>query len=474
MARPMPMSDRFGLPLSTTSASAAAGYGNALDLVFSGNVGAEAEFGAAIAADEGFALAYAALASLDARQRRLADARAHALRARELAAGTTRRERQHVEVIAEALTGSAPQALRLALEHLDDFPSDAVVMQQYTFLMTGSGRPERAAQVGATLERLEPAYGDEWFYTGTRAFFLHEQDRFEEARHFAETSLRGNPRNGNASHNLAHCFYETAGYEAGLAFLNDWIVGYHPRAPFFSHLNWHRALFELTQGRYQRAHDIYRETVRESALAHVGGLGPPLADATSLLWRFDLYGRPVEAAEWAEVREFAEDVIFSSNIAFQDAHAALALAATGDSATLSKLIDRVDLRAANGSALDSEVTLPLLRGVEAFGRGAWVEAIDWLGPLSDDGRLTRIGGSQAQRMVFEETLLRAYLNAGRLEAAEALLRKRLEHRHTGRDFYWLAHIEAARGAQDASAGYRNQAHGLWADADPDAPELRSA
>jgi tetratricopeptide (TPR) repeat protein len=470
MARQTPLSDRFGLPVSTHSTTAVEYYITGLDLILSGNIGAEAELAAALVEDEGFALAHAALATLDARLRRFDEARGHAEQARKMAEGTTRRERQHVEVIAAALTGSTPQAARLALEHLDDFPGYAVVMQQLMFLKFGSGRSDRSAQAVGLLERLEPAYGDEWSYCGTRSFHLHEIDRFDEARRFAELSLRGNPRNGNASHNMAHCFYETAGYEAGLDFLNGWIVDYHPQAPFYSHLNWHRALFELTQGRYNRAHQIYRETVRESALAHAGGLGPPIADATSLLWRLDLYGRAVEAAEWAEVRDFAEDVIVSSGIAFQDAHAALALVATNDSATFSLLIDRVKKRAAEGSALDAEITLPLIRGLEAYGHGAWSEVVGWIEPIH--AQLVRLGGSRAQRMVFEETLLRAYLNAGRLEAAESLLRQRLEHRHTGRDFYWLARIDEERGATETGAVHMQQARDLWLDADPDAPELQ--
>jgi hypothetical protein len=40
----------------------------------------------------------------------------------------------------------------------------------------------------------------------------------------------------------------------------------------------------------------------------------------------------------------------------------------------------------------------------------------------------RVGGSRAQRDVFEQTLLRAYLHAGRDKDAEVLLRQRLEGR----------------------------------------------
>jgi hypothetical protein len=40
----------------------------------------------------------------------------------------------------------------------------------------------------------------------------------------------------------------------------------------------------------------------------------------------------------------------------------------------------------------------------------------------------RIGGSRAQRDVFEQTLLSAYLHAGRDDEASRMLRRRLEGR----------------------------------------------
>jgi len=49
----------------------------------------------------------------------------------------------------------------------------------------------------------------------------------------------------------------------------------------------------------------------------------------------------------------------------------------------------------------------------------------------------RIGGSNAQREVFEETLVVAYLRAGQVDQAASLLRKRLGRRPSARDLTWL-------------------------------------
>lgn len=463
--------DRYNLPLSTSSNAAATCYMQGIDLVLSGNVGAEEQLEAALRADDGFALAHAALASLDLRWRRFDSAVAHAKAARALTAGTSKREQQHVSVITSMIDGRGSEALGLADEHLDTFPSDAYILQQYIGMRRGVGCLELNAAILDKIEALEPAYGDDWFYAGTRSFQLHELNRFDESRRYAELSLASNPRNGNAAHNMAHCFYETADYVAGIDFLSDWIVGYHPDAPHYSHLNWHKALFDLTQGRYQDSYDVYRQTIRPSVqLQDIGGLGPPLADAASLFWRYRLYGSPLEqTADWTEIDQFAVVTAAGPRSPFYDAHCALSFAATGNDIAMSALIDALRAAAENGHVVTREVALPLVLGIEAFGRGAYVDAIVHIEPIFDD--LVRIGGSQAQRMVFEETLLRAYMLAGRAEKAEGLLRKRLEHRHSGRDFFWLAEADSSQGLLDAANASRQQAQSLWLDADRDAPEL---
>jgi hypothetical protein len=61
----------------------------------------------------------------------------------------------------------------------------------------------------------------------------------------------------------------------------------------------------------------------------------------------------------------------------------------------------------------------LSRGFVAFDRGDYPAAIAALAPLARQSE--RIGGSRAQHDLIEFTLLKAYLNADRLEEARQLL-----------------------------------------------------
>ena len=97
--------DRYGLELSANSARAVEKYVEGVDATLSFNLGGLEAFEAAIVADEGFALGYAALAGVHSLQGNMPKAKAVVARAQELAVGTTRRERQHVEAMAAVVEG---------------------------------------------------------------------------------------------------------------------------------------------------------------------------------------------------------------------------------------------------------------------------------------------------------------------------------------------------------------------------------
>src|SRR6185436_2585865 len=78
----------------------------------------------------------------------------------------------------------------------------------------------------------------------------------------------------------------------------------------------------------------------------------------------------------------------------------------------------------------------LAEGLGAFAVGDYEGAIRRIEPVA--GEITRLGGSHAQRDVFEETLIQAYLRTDRREQAAALLRRRLDRRPSARDLDWLA------------------------------------
>ena len=456
--------DRYGLPLSTASEAAARAYGAGLDHLLALTAGGEEQLRAAIAADEGFALAHAALALLLQAQGKMPEAAVSGERAHRLVAGATERERRHVAAVAAAVSGEMARAYALIREQLAAHPRDALLLRQAIFAISFSGAMRPKEEMLALLDQVAPAYGDDWYFLSQYAMALQDLNRLEEARRFAERSLVLHPRSASGVHPVAHVFYESNDHSAGAAFLGGWLTDYEPHAPYHAHLSWHLALFELAQGHYSRVMDLYETAIQPS----VASGRSVMFDAPSLLWRCELYGTAETPIPWQPVRDLIDRLVPRPGAAFPDSHAALTYAACDDEASLNRMID--DLRAldARGHSTAGSVTLPLVHALIAFRRGDYAAAVHWFEPLKE--QLVRLGGSHAQNEVFEDTLIETYLRAGRYDEAETLLRTRLDRRPSARDYFWLGRAQAARDDAGAAASLA-QARAHWSSAEPASREL---
>jgi tetratricopeptide (TPR) repeat protein len=444
----MPFTDRYGLALSTNSARAAEAYCRGLDHALAAEAEAEACFREARQEDPGFALAHIAEARLLQFRMQPKEAREAADRALQVVGGATRRERQHVECIATAVAGDSAGALARVREHLAEFPRDAFVLSQATGvygLIGFSGRLERNEEQLALLESLAPAYGDDWWFLSQLAFAYNELFRHREAQATVERSLEGNPRNGHAAHTVAHIAYETGDAAGGAAFLARWLEGYNPAHQLYVHNHWHLALFELAAGNFDRVLDLYDRVIRPTVAT-----SPPLVtlpDAASLLWRCTLTERPASDLPWDEVVAYAAANFPRAGVTWADAHCLIAWCAVRDTQRLETLVGQLRDRAAGGRLNAGPMLVTLGDAYLAFARGDWDRAANLFQLARPE--FVRLGGSHAQRDVFEETLIEACARAGRLEQARAILEERLNRRPNGRDRRWLEHISARQAAATA-------------------------
>ena len=458
-------SDRYGLPLSTPSAAAADAYVQGVDHLLALTAGGEERLRAAIHADEGFALAHAALALLLQLQGKLPEAAETGRHARTLVDGTSERERGHVAAVAAVVTGEMQRAGALVREQLAAFPRDALILRQAIFTISFSGAMRPKEEMLALLERVAPAYGDDWYFLSQYAMALQDLNRLEEARRIAERSLTQHPRSASGVHPVAHVFYESDEHAAGAAFLGDWMADYEPYAPYYTHLSWHLALFELAQGHYGRVTELYDRAIQPS----VASGRSVMFDAPSLLWRCELYGAAPKPLPWRPVAEMIGRMVARQGQVFPDSHAALTYAATRDEAALNRMIDALRVLDLNGHPTAGTVTLPLVQGLAGFARGDYEEAARRFEPIKD--RLVRIGGSHAQNEVFEDTLIETYLRAGRYDDAETWLRRRLDRRPSARDYFWLGRAQASRGDPAEASASLAKARCGWSMADTDSREL---
>jgi hypothetical protein len=187
-------------------------------------------------------------------------------------------------------------------------------------------------------------------------------------------------------------------------------------------LSWHLALFHLGLGRPDRAWELYASSIRPdvSLSAPMG----TLCDSASLLWRSELAGEKRSLGDWQSVAAHAERSFPRIGLAFADAHSALAYAAAGQVDAFERCVAEMRRVDAEGRLAAGHVLPVVAEALGAFARGEWESVIRLLAPEIE--RFVRIGGSRAQRDVFENTLLAAYMHAGRSADAASFLERRLD------------------------------------------------
>ncbi len=419
------LTDRYGLPISTSSHTAAQAYIAGCDCLFAGSAGVRRHLETAIAADPAFALAHIALARGLFLEADVATARQAAARAREMAAGATARERSHVHALALAIDGKAPEALVATRAHLGEWPRDALVLAPATgvFGLIGfSGRPMRESELYELMLGLAPHYGEDWWFESQLAFAACESGRLDEAFSRIERSMATNPRSGHGAHIQAHVLYEMGETRRGFEILDGWLPQFDRAGLMHCHLSWHVALFALRLGMTERAWQAYRDGVHPGA-----SWGPPLnvvTDAVSFLWRSELGDVPRRASLWREVEGYALEKFPKPGVAFADVHTAIACVANEDFAALECLLRGLQERLAAGKLAPGPVVVLLAESFAAYAKGDWERAIAGFERALPE--TVRIGGSRAQRDLIELTLIAAYLKAGRVEEARATIARRGE------------------------------------------------
>jgi len=426
--------DRYDLPLTTLSDRAAALYRDGADRILSAWHGAGDAFDSAIVEDPAFALAHIARARVHQLNMEFTEARTKAAQARQLAATVTRRERQHVEITAAAIEGQPGVALTGAEQHLDEFPRDALVLSLLLGafgLYAFSGRADHDAARVAICERHARHYGEDWWFLTYLGWSHTEAGNPAVGRAATERAIVLRPENANAAHSLSHAQFEQGDMAEGGAFLSSWLQAHEQASFLHGHLSWHIALTALEAGDLDGALKIYEQHIRPSDSRY-----PPMivfTDSASLMWRLSLAGKAGLEPYWREVAAYGDRFFPQAGAHFADVHYALVAAATGR-AVLETRLAQMETREADGKLAPGSSAIGLCRGAQAFAEGDNDNAIRILEPLMP--AVVRIGGSHAQRELWEDTLIVAYLRAGRRDKATKMISDRLRRRPSLRDEAW--------------------------------------
>lgn len=383
-----------------------------------------------LSADPDFALAHAAkglmLLSL-ARAELVIPARDCLARAR--AAARLRPITRRETMVAEALALWLDDAPRRAAERLETIllahPFDVLALKLSHGLRFMLGDQ---AQMLATLRLIAPGFGESHplagFVHGCHAFALEEQGLYAEAESVGRRAVTLSPRDAWGRHAVAHVLEMTGRADEGIVWLGGGRNLAHANNLRF-HIVWHLALFRLERGETAEVLRLYDEEIRAEPTDDYRDI----ANGASLLARLDYAGVDV-GERWEELAGKAQGRIHDGRLVFADLHYALSLLGAGhtdgaETIARSLIEDARVHRDGERRAAARNGALAAF-GLIAFHEGDYDEAARLLGAAR--GGLIAIGGSHAQRDLFEQAYAESLIRAGQHDRAADILGQRLARR----------------------------------------------
>ncbi|MEM1316246.1 MAG: tetratricopeptide repeat protein [Pseudomonadota bacterium] len=333
--------------------------------------------------------------------------------------------------------------MRAAADRLDDGlarrPGDALSMklaQGVRFMLGDAAGMRESAEAAA--QGFGEGHPHRGYFLGCRAFAREETGDYAAAEAFGREGLELAPDDAWGLHAVAHVMDMTGRAEDGLRWLTEREASWAHCSNFGYHVWWHMALFLIERGDLAGALRLYDEKVRPEPTDDYRDI----ANAASLLVRLEIEGASV-GERWEALGELCATRVEDGCVVFADLHYLLSLHGAGREAEAQALTARIAVDAQGFDHDQHEVCaiagLPMARGLNAFRRGAWAQAARALRLALPT--LPSVGGSHAQRDVFERLAIEAAVKAGACDAAEEMLAAR----------------SARRGAEDGFAARRRAA-----------------
>ena len=340
----------------------------------------------------------------------------HIARGRSSAVQASERERRLLDAVAAWAEGDLDRAIDLHEAQARECPRDlpSIKIGQYHCFNRGdSPRMLRMALAAA------PAAADCAPVHGMVAFGYEQCHLLSQAEASARRAIAMQRKEPWSHHALAHVLITQGRFDEGLAFMDEMQSTWTGLSSFMlTHNHWHRALFLIEQMRLDEALALHD--------AQVWGVNKDYSQdqigCVSLLARLELAGQAVGDARWQDVADKLVSRIDDHVQPFLDMHYLYGLARASRSEA-EQMLSNIAAYAVDAPAPVraswQEVAVPACRGLLAHARGEHADAARHLGTALP--RMVEIGGSHAQRDLFEQIRLDALLNSGQFATAQNLL-----------------------------------------------------
>ena len=342
-------------------------------------------------------------------------ARRYLARAEQAEATSHLREIEIIQVLRLWIADDVPASLHCMEQILQVHPRDLVMLKLHQYHSFNAG--DFPAMLRVALGSMQAA-SDVAYLHGMVAFAYEQLHLLDHAERSARHALGLQPREPWAQHALAHVMLTQGRIGEGVAFLESARDGWVGLTSFmYTHLWWHLALFYLSQGRFTEALAAYDDHCwskqKDFSQDQIG--------AVSLLARLAFAGIDV-GARWSDLGPYLaarKDDVSQPVLTLQYLYG-LARAGRPEA---SHLLSAIRHAPSDGPKASRDVWrmvgVTLAEGLAAHAAGDHEGALQLIEPHLP--QLMDIGGSHAQRDLFDQIVLDALLQTGRFKRAQQIL-----------------------------------------------------
>lgn len=337
-----------------------------------------------------------------------------------------RREKMHIVALSTWAKGDLRKASQQLDQILIEYPLDILALlsghQLDFFLGDALNLRDRVCRVLPEWDKEHPLYG---FLLGMLSFGQEEAGHYEIAEQTALEAVAMNPNDIWGIHAVAHAREMQNKFNEGASFMREYEKYWSQDNVMISHNAIHQGLYLLETGDLAEAVSVYDKYVH---WADIEPIPMALVDASSVLWRLyidgiDLGNRANELTDsWLK----KDEQMFYT---FNDAHAMIAYAASGNDTAAQNLLNNLKNYLAHGDRTTTNYSMVEQTGLAsceafyAFGKGDYQTAADKLWAIKNTNG--QFGGSHAQRDVLARTLLEASIRSGNKSLSKAMINERL-------------------------------------------------
>ncbi|XP_040295099.1 tetratricopeptide repeat protein 38 [Bufo bufo] len=324
----------------------------------------------------------------------------------------TEREKMHVAALETFAKGNIPMAADMWDQILQDHPLDllAIKLAHDSYFYLGQQTQMRDS-ISRILPYWTPSTPLSSYVKGMYSFGLLETNFYDQALKVASEALAVDQKDCWSVHTIAHVHEMKADIEQGLSFMKQTENNWKGSDMLACHVYWHWALYYIEKGEYEAAMTLYDKYI--APICFSSGSILDIVDNSSLLHRLQMEGVDV-GKRWDKLVQVTKKHTNEHILIFNDLHFLMSSLGSKDHEMTTRLLQSLkELSKSPGEnyqqSMIKELGLPLSQALVEFDSGNYDKVVALMYPIRY--KILNIGGSNAQRDIFNQVLIRAAMNS---------------------------------------------------------------